>query len=45
MLLPNKVSEKTRPTLYRGLKYWGKKPHNIRSEILQQNTTEGDCGL
>lgn len=36
------LKEETRPTLYRGLKYWGKKPHNIWRDIIKKNTVEGD---
>jgi len=36
------MEETTRPTLYRGLKYWGKKPHNIWREIIIRNTNKND---
>jgi len=36
------LQEETRPTLYRGLKYWGKKPHNIWRDIIEKNTVNGD---
>lgn len=36
------LQEETRPTMYRGLKYWGKKPHNIWRDIIEKNTTTGD---
>lgn len=39
---PGIMTEETRPTLYRGLKYWGKKPHNIWREIIQKHTKKGD---
>lgn len=42
MLLKKKLTEDTRPTLYRGLKYWGKKPHNVWRELIQQHTLEND---
>lgn len=34
--------ESVRPTLYRGLKYWGKKPHNIWRQLIERYTTKGD---
>lgn len=34
--------ESVRPTLYRGLKYWGKKPHNIWRDLIVENTKPGD---
>lgn len=34
--------EDSRPTLYRALKYWGKKPHNIWRELICANTDVGD---
>ncbi len=34
--------ESVRPTLYRGLKYWGKKPHNIWRDLIVENTNSGD---
>ena len=37
-----KVKEDIRPTLYRGLKYWGKKPHNVWRELIRHNTKTGD---
>lgn len=42
MLLRKKIEEDIRPTLYRGLKYWGKKPHNIWRKLIQQHTSKGD---
>lgn len=41
-ILPHNMEEITRPTLYRGLKYWGKKPHNIWREIILRNTNKKD---
>ncbi len=41
-ILPDDMKETTRPTLYRGLKYWGKKPHNIWREIIVKNTNSKD---
>ena len=40
MLLKKNIIEDIRPTLYRGLKYWGKKPHNVWRELIQQHTSE-----
>lgn len=42
MLLSNKIKETSRPTLYRGLKYWGKKPHNIWREFILQHTKQNE---
>lgn len=42
MLLRNFLKEDVRPTLYRGMKYWGKKPHNIWSSIIDQYSSVGD---
>lgn len=42
MLLKKKLAEDTRPTLYRGLKYWGKKPHNVWRKLIEQHTVEGN---
>ncbi len=36
------LEEKSRPTLYRSLKYWGKKPHSIWREIIEYNTNYKD---
>ncbi len=36
------LEENSRPTLYRSLKYWGKKPHNIWRELIFNNTNIGD---
>lgn len=38
----NNLVEDSRPTLYRSLKYWGKKPHNIWRELISAYTNEGD---
>ena len=36
------LEETSRPTLYRAMKYWGKKPHNIWHELIKMNTKERD---
>ena len=36
------LKETSRPTLYRAMKYWGKKPHNIWYELIKMNTIEND---
>ena len=41
-MVPNNLIEETRPTLYRGLKYWGKKPHNIWRHIIEHNSNKSD---
>ena len=41
-IMSSPIKEATRPTLYRGLKYWGKKPHNIWQNIIKKNTEIGD---
>ena len=38
----NNLFEDSRPTLYRALKYWGKKPHNIWRELIEAYTEVGD---
>jgi DNA modification methylase len=42
LLLSKNVDETSRPTLYRGLKYWGKKPHNVWREFILQYTRQND---
>lgn len=42
MFVKQKLIEETRPTLYRGLKYWGKKPHNIWRELIDNSTQPKD---
>ena len=34
--------ESTRPAMYRALKYWGKKPHNIWNEIICEYSKPND---
>jgi len=36
------MKEETRPTLYRTMKYWGKKPHNIWSSYIKKYSKEND---
>lgn len=38
----NNLVEDSRPTLYRALKYWGKKPHNIWRDLITAYTNAGD---
>jgi len=33
--------EETRPQMYRAMKYWGKKPHNIWSQYIDRYTPPG----
>jgi DNA modification methylase len=37
--------EATRPPMYKGLKYWGKKPHNIWSQYIETYCAPGDIVL
>ena len=37
--------EETRPPMYKGLKYWGKKPHNIWSKYIETYCAPGDTVL
>ena len=37
--------EDTRPPMYRAMKYWGKKPHNIWSQFIEAYTDEGEVVL
>ena len=37
--------EETRPPIYRAMKYWGKKPHNIWSKYIDNYTPKGGCFL
>ena len=39
------MRETTRPTIYRVMKYWGKKPHNIWSSYIKKYSKKGDCVL
>lgn len=41
----NKLVEETRPAMYRAMKYWGKKPHNIWGNLIEQYTNKGDIVL
>lgn len=34
--------ESKRDAMYRSMKYWGKKPHNIWSDLIKQNTKKND---
>lgn len=34
--------ETKREAMYRNIKYWGKKPHNIWNELIEENTNIGD---
>lgn len=36
------IEETSRPTLYRALKYWGKKPHNVWRNLIETNTDIGN---
>ncbi len=38
----NRYLETTRPAMYRALKYWGKKPHNIWNEIICEYSKPND---
>lgn len=42
MIVKQRLHEDTRPTLYRGLKYWGKKPHNVWRRLIEDNTQPKD---
>src|SRR5208282_1432128 len=33
--------EETRPQIYRAMKYWGKKPHNIWAQYIERYTPKG----
>lgn len=35
-------NETKRAAMYRNIKYWGKKPHNIWNELIYENTEKGD---
>jgi 16S rRNA G966 N2-methylase RsmD/SAM-dependent methyltransferase len=37
--------EGTRPAMYRAIKYWGKKPHNIWGSFIEAYTSENDVVL
>ena len=37
--------EETRPPIYRAMKYWGKKPHNIWSEYIKNYTPDNGIFL
>ena len=39
------MRETTRPTIYRVMKYWGKKPHNIWNSYIKKYTKKGDSVL
>lgn len=39
------MRETTRPTIYRVMKYWGKKPHNIWNSYIKKYTKKGDLVL
>jgi 16S rRNA G966 N2-methylase RsmD len=39
------MKETTRPTLYRVMKYWGKKPHNIWGSYISKFSSPGDIIL
>lgn len=39
------MRETTRPTIYRVMKYWGKKPHNIWNSYIKKYTKKGDYVL
>lgn len=39
------MKEVTRPTLYRTMKYWGKKPHNIWSSYIKKYSKKNDIIL
>ncbi len=38
----NRYSETSRPAMYRALKYWGKKPHNIWNKLICEYSNSGD---
>lgn len=38
----SKYIEETRPTMYRTMKYWGKKPHNVWRQLILENSNKGD---
>ena len=38
----NRYKETSRPAMYRALKYWGKKPHNIWNEIICEYSKPND---
>jgi len=37
-----KYEESSRPPLYRAMKYWGKKPHNIWNQLIVENSKPND---
>jgi len=37
--------EKTRPMMYKSMKYWGKKPHNIFRKYIEHYSKEGEIVL
>ncbi|MCL8209625.1 hypothetical protein LT318_00172 [Spiroplasma sp. JKS002670] len=39
------IPESTRPPMYKALKYWGKKPHNIWAEYIKTYTKKSDIIL
>lgn len=39
------MRETIRPTIYRVMKYWGKKPHNIWNSYIKKYTKKGDLVL
>ena len=39
------MKELTRPTIYRVMKYWGKKPHNIWNSYIKKYSKKGDIIL
>lgn len=39
------MREQTRPRVYRVMKYWGKKPHNIWGSYIEKNTQKGNIVL
>lgn len=39
------MKEVTRPTIYRTMKYWGKKPHNIWSSYIEKYSKKNDIIL
>lgn len=42
MQINNRYTETTGPAMYRALKYWGKKPHNIWNEIICEYSKPND---
>lgn len=39
------IKETTRPTIYRTMKYWGKKPHNVWAYYIEKYSKKGDLIL